>query len=157
MFSRLTAPRELVLLMRLIAVLGAAKIATVVYYDLLFPTEPTAAEIAASEREIREIAEAGEARVFADFRKRAPGVLEAARKCRVAGDASCRWAEIWVERYHLKAQDVLRAPGAFDSATIAAARDYRAAHQLQISLKTGSPGQRSVAPGPQGGASGGGR
>ena len=147
MFSRLTAPRELVLLMRLIAVLGATKIATVVYYDLLFPTEPTAAEIAASEREIREIAETGEARVFADFRKRAPGVLEAARKCRDAAGASCRWAEIWIERYHLKAQDVLRAPGAHDAATVAAARDYREAYDLQISSKGGSPGESFGAPG----------
>lgn len=113
--------------MRLIAILGATKIASVVYYDLLFPTAPTAAEIAASEREIREIAEAGEARVFADFRKRAPGVLEAARACHTDGDASCRWAEIWVERYRLKAEDVLRAPGEYDDATVAAARDYRAA------------------------------
>ncbi len=116
--------------MRLIAILGATKIASVVYYDLLFPTAPTAAEIAASEREIREIAEAGEARVFADFRKRAPGVLEAARACDTDGDASCRWAEIWVERYRLKAEDVLRAPDEYDDATVAAARDYRAAREV---------------------------
>lgn len=96
--------------MRLIAIMGALKIGTVVYFDLLFPTAPTAAEIAASEEEIRALAEEGEARVFADFRKRAPGVFDAAEKCAEPGDASCRWAEIWIERYRLKADDVLRAP-----------------------------------------------
>ena len=118
------------LLMRLIAVLGATKIASVVYYDLLFPSEPTAAEIAASEREIREIAEAGEARVFSDFRKRAPGVLAAAEKCSAIDESSCRWAEIWVERYRLKADDVLRAPREYDDGIVAAARDYQAAREL---------------------------
>ncbi len=128
MLSDLRAPRELVLLMRLVALMGAAKIGTVVYYDLLFPSEPTAAEIAASEREIRQIAEEGEARVFADFRKRAPGVVEAAEKCAAGGDdASCRWAEIWIERYRLKADDVLRAPGEYSPDTVAAAGQYKAA------------------------------
>lgn len=127
MLSNLSAPKELVLLMRLVAILGAAKIATVVYYDILFPTEPTAAEIAASEAEIRRIAEEGEARVFADFRTRAPGVVDAAEKCAATNESSCRWAEIWIERYRLKADDVLSAPGAYDPETVEAARQYRRA------------------------------
>lgn len=127
MLSSLRAPKELVLLMRFVAILGAAKIATVVYYDLVFPTAPTAAEIAASEEEIRGLAEEGEARVFADFRRRAPGVLDAAEKCSEPGDASCRWAEIWIERYRLKADDVLRAPQEYDPETVAAAELYRSA------------------------------
>ncbi len=127
MLSDLRAPRELVLLMRFVAILGAAKIATVVYYDLLFATEPTAAEIAVSEGEIRRIAEEGEARVFADFRRRAPGVLEAAQECAEPGDASCRWAEIWIERYRLKADDVLRSPAEYGAQTATAARQYRSA------------------------------
>lgn len=127
MLSNLSAPKELVLLMRLVAILGAAKIATVVYYDILFPTEPTAAEIAASEAEIRRIAEEGQARVFADFRKRAPGVFEAAESCAPANESSCRWAEIWIERYRLKADDVLAAPGEYGAETVAAAQQYRRA------------------------------
>ena len=113
--------------MRLIAILGALKIGTVIYYDLLFPSAPTAAEIEASEEEIRALAQEGEARVFADFRRRGPGVLEAAEKCTTPGAAPCRWAEIWIERYRLRAQDVLRAPDEYDAATIAAAHDYERA------------------------------
>lgn len=132
MLSNLSAPKELVLLMRLIAIMGALKIGTVIYYDILFPTEPTAAEIAASEEEIRQIAEAGEARVFADFRTRAPGVFEAASKCATEADgASCRWADIWIERYRLKANDVLAVPDEYEPATVEAARTYQAALALR--------------------------
>lgn len=132
MLSKLIAPKELVLLMRVIALLGAAKIATVIYYDLLFPTEPTADEIAASEEEIRRIAEAGEARIFADFRKHAPGVTRAMEKCVVLGDeASCRWSDIWIERYHLKAVDVLAAASEHAPETVAAAQRYRQAFELR--------------------------
>ena len=74
MLEDLKAPRELILLVRIVALLGATKIASVAYYDLLAPTPPTAAEVAASEREIRHLSGTGEARVLADFRKRAPGV-----------------------------------------------------------------------------------
>lgn len=128
MLSNLSAPKELVLLMRIVALLGAAKIATVIYYDILFPTEPTAAEIAASEEEIRRIAEEGEARVYADFRNRAAGVVEAAEKCVTQGDgASCRWADIWIERYRLRAADVLATADEHEPGTVAAARQYQSA------------------------------
>ena len=116
--------------MRFVAILGAAKIATVVYYDLLLHQEPTAAEIAASERAVRQIAQEGEARVFSDFRKRAPGVVEAAKKCAAPGEAACRWADIWIERYRAKADDVLRGVGDYDRATVDAAEQYREAIRI---------------------------
>lgn len=130
MLSNLNAPRELVFLMRLVALIGATKIGIVVYTHFLDPTPPSAAEIAASEREIAALAEDGGARVFADFRRRAPGVLDAARKCETTGGAPCRWAEIWVERYRAKADDVERAPDRYGPEVVAAAREYQAAADL---------------------------
>ena len=130
MLSDLRAPRELVLLMRLVAIIGATKIAVVVYAQFINPMPPTAAEVAAAEREIAALAEEGDARVFADFRKRAPSVAEAARECGDSGGAPCRWAEIWLERYGGKVEEVLRAPSDYDTETFAAAQEYRGAMQV---------------------------
>ena len=131
MLEDLKAPRELILLVRIVALLGATKIASVAYYDLLAPTPPTAAEVAASEREIRHLSDTGEARVLADFRKRAPGVWEAAQKCMEKDQAACRWAEIWVERYQWKAHDVLRTPQEYD----APAELFRRAQEAESPLE----------------------
>ena len=127
MLRDLNAPRELIILMRLVAIIGATKVGVVVYTEFIDPTPPTAAEIAASEREIQRLAQDGERRVLADFRQRSEGVEEAARGCRDRQEASCRWVEIWLARYGDRAREMLAADTEYEPATVEAARRYRAA------------------------------
>ncbi len=126
--------------MRLIALVGATKIGVVVYTQLLNPTPPSLAEIEASERQIAAFAREGEERVFADFRKRSSGVLEAAGKCATRGDAPCRWAEIWLERYRGRALEVLATPARFPTATVEAAARYREADRALEQARQHWPG-----------------
>lgn len=127
MLRDLNAPRELIILMRLVAIIGATKVGVVVYTEFIDPSPPTAAEIAASEQEIERLAQAGEQRVLADFRRRSVGVEEAAQGCVEGRKASCRWAEIWLERYADRAREILAADHEHDPETIQAARRYRGA------------------------------
>ncbi len=133
MMSGLQGPRELVLLMRVVALLGLTKVGYVAYFDLLNPTPESAEERAAGEAEARRLAEEGEAFLLGRYLAKATLVERAAERC--VGNpepthttADCRFARLWTERYQARTAQLLRVTR--DTSARRAALGYATAERL---------------------------
>ena len=130
MFEQFKAPRELLILARVIAVMGGLRAAHFVYFNLVEPPPLTPEEIATGEAELERLAEEGASIQRARYIAKANTVLIAARECEgPEAVGSCRFARLWTDRYHGHTSGLL-ADGGADRESLEAADAYREASRL---------------------------
>jgi len=138
-------PRDFLMLVRVIGIAGGLRAVAMAYYGIVAPEPPTPAEIAARAERVQHLAEEGEAGLAASYVAKADLVGRAAERC--AGippqerdhSGDCRLAQLWVQRYHQRTEEVLAHPEAFAaSAHAAAARYAEAAEHLEAPLAGGT-------------------
>jgi hypothetical protein len=129
-------PRDFLTMVRLLAVAGGIRAVAMAYYGIAGPEALTPAEAAARAERVRDLADKGEEGLIAGYVAKVDLVERAAERCAEedAPDArvhsgDCRLAQLWLQRYRQRTEDVLREPGRFAQPVRAAAASYAAAER----------------------------